>query len=49
MKEVIDSHHKPKAGFDAVEMGCLAVDIAGYTTVCILVGMLFVNIFGPVG
>lgn len=43
-----DSHHKHKVGFDVEEIGCLAVDIAGYLTVSVLMGILFINIFGPV-
>lgn len=48
MREIVNSHHKHKVGFDIEEMGCLAVDIAGYLTVSVLMGMLFINIFGPV-
>lgn len=48
VKGFVDSHHKHKAGFNMEEIGCLAVDIAGYFTVSILMGILFINVFGPV-
>lgn len=48
MREIADSHHKHKVGFDIEEIGCLAVDIGGYLTVSVLMGILFINIIGPV-
>lgn len=48
MRGIADSHHKHKVGMDIEDFGCLAVDIAGYLTVSILMGMLFINIIGPV-
>ncbi|MCL6610846.1 MAG: hypothetical protein K6T66_04810 [Peptococcaceae bacterium] len=48
MKGIVNGHHKHKADFKLEEIGCLAVDIAGYLTVSILMGMLFINVFGPV-
>lgn len=48
VREIVDSHHKHKVGFNIEEIGCLAVDIGGYLTVSVLMGILFINIFGPV-
>lgn len=51
MKGFIDSHHKHKAGIHNSRLedaGALAVDIIGYSTISVLMGILFSNIFGPV-
>lgn len=48
MKEIVNGHHKYKAGYDLEKIGCLVVDVAGYLSVSVLVGILIVNIFGPV-
>lgn len=48
MREIVNSHHNHKVGYDVEEIGCLAVDIGGYLTVSVLMGILLINIFGPV-
>ncbi len=48
VRGIADSHHKHKLRLDIEEFGCLAVDIAGYLSVSILMGILFINIIGPV-
>ncbi|MFZ5646496.1 MAG: hypothetical protein ACOY30_02640 [Bacillota bacterium] len=51
MKGFIDSHHKHKVGMDESRLeftGTLAVDVIGYSTISVLMGILFCNVFGPV-
>jgi len=47
VKELVNSHHKHKVRSEFEYIGCLAVDIAGYLTISVLMGILFVNVFGP--
>lgn len=48
VRGITDSHHKHKVRFDLEEIGCLAVDITGYMAVSVLMGILFINVIGPV-
>lgn len=47
MRDIVNSHHKHKVGLIPEEMGCLAVDIAGYSAVSVLLGVLIINVLGP--
>lgn len=49
VKGLIDSHHKHKVSLNlkrVEDIGVLVVDIAGYSAVSVLMGILVFNIFG---
>lgn len=49
MKGLVDSHHKHKVSLNLKrleDIGVLLVDLAGYSAVSVLIGILAFNIFG---